>query len=95
MSWTVVLQAAAFAVLFTQAKIFEKPRGFGPRLWRELAICALCFGVWTGMMGAALVVYRSRPPLLEGAWYVLSTGALSGCLAWVFVAVMDRLEGAE
>ncbi len=96
-----VLQAAALAVLVTQGSIFDKLREIGPKWWRDLLTCPLCFGTWTGMFGAILIVLRSRPnpssvlDFVDLAWFVLSAGALSGALGLLFVYVIERLGGDD
>jgi hypothetical protein len=92
----IVLFSAAISVVFTQGEIFKFLRR-GPWLWRELASCALCSGVW---IGAAMWCLFSGFPhvgddLLISARavaYVLGVGSLSGCVALLFVMVWEKLD---
>jgi len=91
-----VLFAAAIAVVFTQGEIFNFLRR-GPWIWRELASCPLCSGVWLGA-GMYLLFYGfphaggDLLTILSSISKVLGIGSLSGCVATLFVVVWERLD---
>jgi hypothetical protein len=94
--YQVILFSAAISVVFTQGEIFKFLRR-GPWLWRELAKCALCTGVWVGM-GMSTLFY-GFPHVGGDLWTtaravatLLGTGAVSGCAALIFVAVWEKLD---
>lgn len=91
-----VLEAVAITLVFTKGGIFKWVRESGPALWRELAACPLCAGVWVGMIWRVL---RALPdvhvPLLSLTFAedVLASGAVTGVAALVlslFVMLLDR-----
>lgn len=92
MIW-LVFQAAALAVVFTQGAIFDKLRAKGPEWWTDFLGCPLCIGVWTGMAGALLEGSVLRTPPHLAVWGTVSIGAISGCVAWGYVALLERLGG--
>lgn len=91
----VVLVSAAITVVFTRGSIFDPLRARGPELWRDLAKCPLCVGVWVGGGAAAA---GSRLAGVESAFLLLflavALGSLTGCLALLFVRVSDWLESS-
>jgi hypothetical protein len=83
-----ILFAAAITVVWTEGSLFTPLRTRGPKLWRDLAGCALCSGVWVGC-GVAL---------LSGAriwWQVLGMGCVSAVLALTWVLWTDKLVAAR
>ena len=88
-----VFEAVAITLVFTKGAIFKRVRESGPALWRELAACPLCAGVWVGMIWR---VVRALPEVQATALFaedVLAAGALTGVVALVvalFVGVLDR-----
>jgi len=95
-TYQVVLFSAAITVVFTQGTIFKFLRR-GPWLWRELASCALCTGVWVGM-GMSLL-FSGFPHVggdlltdLSSLVRLLGVGSVSGCAALLFVAVWEKLD---
>jgi len=93
---SIVLFSAAIAVVFTQGEIFKFLRR-GPWIWRELASCALCSGVWLGA-GMYLLFY-GFPHAGGDLWTiatsvarVLGVGSLSGCVALIFVSIWEKLD---
>jgi len=95
-AYQLIAISAAIAVVFTQGEIFKFLRR-GPWLWRELASCALCSGVWVGM-AMSLLFYGFPQPgadlwtIVAVGARVLGLGALSGCAAVLFVAVWEKLD---
>lgn len=88
-----VLFSAAITVVFTQGKIFRFAREHGPALWRELVSCPLCSGVWIGA-GSSFLVGGHFVGLLR-VYEALAVGALAGCAAWAFVALLNALGSVE
>jgi hypothetical protein len=90
---TIVLFSAAITVVFTRGTIFNALRTHGPDLWRELVTCSLCSGVWVGAgvtwLAARYLGFRTDFPLL---FTMLGLGSLVGCVAMLFVRVVDWLE---
>lgn len=87
-----VLEAVAITIVFTKGSIFKRLRESGPALWRELADCPLCAGVWIGMIWHLL---RARPDALSlnVTEQVLAAGVLTGVGALIlslFIALLDR-----
>lgn len=101
----IVLLSAAITVVFVRGSIFDALRAHGPELWRDLAKCPLCSGVWIGG-GATAVLGRyemvqtvALSPNYGGVvdccafvFLVLGLGSLTGCAALLFVRVWDALE---
>lgn len=92
-----VLEAVAITIVFVRGSIFKSFRESGPALWRELASCPLCAGVWIGagwMMAREAVAGRIRSyPPVDFMMTALGTGAVVGSLALLFVltlAVLDK-----
>lgn len=89
----VALAGAALAVLVTLGSIFGVFREVGPSWWRELWHCPLCFGWWTGAVGASLFGSFQGVTFLQAAWVIASTGAVSGSLALIYRRASDYLDG--
>ena len=92
MTLRLVVEAAAITIVFVQGTIFKRLRASGPKLWQDLAGCALCAGVWIGFAWALLHA-RLRAPNLELALDVLATGAVTGVVALVAkltILLLDR-----
>jgi hypothetical protein len=89
----VVLFSAAITVVFTQGKPTAFVREHGPALWRELASCPLCSGVWIGALSSALVG-GTLSGLLR-VYEALALGTATGCLAWLFVALLNVMGSLE
>lgn len=89
MSALLVVQAAAITLVFTRGSIFDRVRNAGPALWRELAGCPLCAGVW---IGAGWHVLWERGEPLSTAGQALAAGALAGVLALLASYVLDALD---
>lgn len=91
----IVLFSAAITVVFVRGEIFHALRTHGPELWKQLATCALCSGVWVGAgvtwLAARYLGLRTDFPLLFTA---LALGSSTGCAALLYVRVIDRLEAA-
>lgn len=93
-----VLEAIAITIVFTKGSIFKTVRESGPAIWRELAACPLCAGVWIGMAWHFIRVAPTTTPTLSSWWITwtvdaLAIGALSGVgalLLALFVALLDR-----
>lgn len=90
-----VLFSAAITVVFVKGSLFDPLRARGPKLWRKLAACALCSGVWVGAAATAAAVrwegfHGALPPPLE----ILGVGALTGVSALLYVRVTDWLDSA-
>lgn len=92
---SLVLQAVALTVVFVRGAIFRRLREGGPALWRELAGCPLCAGVWIGAgwrLAYALLVERAP----TSTWLVMETlaaGAATGTIAFLVIllaAVLDK-----
>lgn len=81
-----VLEGACITFVFSRGTIFRRVRESGPAVWRALAGCPLCVGVWIGM---ALYVARSlgagRP--LDA----LCQGAMTGTLAIAIYGLVRRI----
>lgn len=101
---TVVLFSSAITVVFTRGTVFASVRERGPKLWRELASCPLCVGVWVGGLVALLFAPRfvmQRVPTFEAdGWFLVlflavALGSLTGCLSLLFVRVSDTLGSFE
>lgn len=100
-AWIIAF-SAAISVVFTQGSIFEPLRKHGPKLWRELASCALCSGVWIGsamfVLLSDFLVLSEFPHAAYKLWIareivaMLGAGSLSGCVAVIFVALWDWLN---
>ena len=91
MSFLIALEAAAITIVFVRGTIFKRVRESGPALWRELASCPLCAGVWIGAGWYAL--RGAVPGPFESALTALATGAATGVLALLAslsVAVLDK-----
>lgn len=101
MIWT-VLESAAITVVFTTGSIFDAFRERGPKLWRELARCPLCAGVWIGAVdylvralnALAWRLPEPRSELFTLCLTALGAGALAGCAALAFRRVADWLESS-
>ena len=92
---TIVLLSAAITVVFYKGSIFDPLRQHGPELWRDLAMCPLCSGVWIG--GAVTVGSCVQTAVLS--WFhvlflAVALGSLTGCIALLFARVSDWLESA-
>jgi hypothetical protein len=92
---SIILFSAAITVVFTQGTLFKPLRDHGPKLWRDLASCALCTGVWVG--AATWLLFSGFPHAggkLEIARAVaveLGVGSVTGCVALLYVSVWDWL----
>ena len=86
-----VIEAAAITLVFVRGSIFKRVREAGPSVWRELAGCPLCAGVW---VGAAWHLLRERPLAvsIDVIADVLGVGALTGVLALVVVLLVSLLD---
>lgn len=86
----IVLFSAAITVVFVRGSVFAPLRQHGPALWRELAECPLCSGVWIGGAVAA-----GQVPLridFSTPLHVLGLASLTGCLALFASLVLDWLD---
>ena len=88
------LEAAAITFVFFRGSILKRFRESGPAIWRELATCPLCAGVWIGA-GWTLLRAASAGPI-SATWAfaltVLATGALTGAFAFAFARVLTLLD---
>lgn len=99
MDLRLVLEAAALTVVFTKGSIFRRLREIGPpidearpkTLWQEFASCALCVGVWVGVLWRLLHAI-SLPPSIELAADTLASGAAAGVLSLVVVLLIALLD---
>jgi hypothetical protein len=83
-----VLFSAAITMVFTRGTIFDFARARGPTLWRDLAGCPLCSGVWIGGTVAAL---RDHTWSFWNVFAVLGLGCVTGCAALLFALAVDFL----
>lgn len=79
-----IILAAAITIVWVEGGIFAWFRTHGPKLWRNLASCALCSGVWIGCGVALLSGERVW-------WQVLGMGCVSAVLALTWVVWTDKL----
>ena len=88
-----VLESAAITVVFVRGSIFKRFREIGPSIWRELASCPLCAGVWIGA-GWSLVRSALAGPIarVDVAADALAAGAMTGALAMAFVLLLAVLD---
>jgi len=90
-----VFLAAAIAFVATQGSIFKPIREVGPKIWRDLATCPLCTGVWIG--GGLHALFADFPQLSNRlgtarfAAELLGLGSLAGVLALLAVSLWDWL----
>lgn len=91
-----VIEAVAITVVFVRGSIFKRLRESGPALWRELASCPLCAGVWIGagwsILRVALVGTLHADAWPELAVRALATGTLAGSFALLFVLTLSVLD---
>lgn len=92
MTFRFVLEAAAMTLVFTRGTIFTRVREAGPGLWRELAKCPLCAGVWVGAGWTVFRAWSAPASTLERAADALAAGALTGVLALFLVLLWGVLE---
>ena len=88
----IVLFSAAITVVFTQGTLFHVLRTHGPRLWRELVVCALCSGVWIGASSTVLIHQVPFQASFSVLFQLLGMGSLTGCVAVLFVALWEALD---
>jgi hypothetical protein len=86
-----VAVAAAITLVFVRGSIFEPLRSRGPKIWRDLASCALCAGFW---VGAILYFLHGEPAYFAFSYWlnVLGVGALTAAASLLLVRVLDALE---
>lgn len=83
-----VLFSAAITVVFTRGSVFDAVRSRGPELWRDLAGCPLCTGVW---VGGALEALQVQGLDFRAALTVLGVGCVTGCAALLYALLTDFL----
>ena len=93
---SLVIQSVALSVVFHKGTIFRHLREGGPALWREMASCPLCSGVWIGAgwfllrtaLASGVAALRSTSILLDA----LVAGALTSVLSLAVVLLLALLN---
>lgn len=92
-----VLESVALTLVFVRGTLFKSLRDSGPALWRELANCPLCIGVWIGAVWSLLQILRGPVGARAHEWLpllldALAAGAMTGVVALGATLVLDILD---
>jgi hypothetical protein len=80
-----IIYLVAISYVWSRGSIFRSLRTRGPALWRQLADCPLCSGVWIGLLGQ--LAFRLWP----GPLTILGRGSLVGAAAFALYGAIRRL----
>lgn len=99
--WFLLVEAVGATLVFTQGSIFKGLRSRGPRLWREFSSCALCVGVWVGMLlrwrdlQGILGPAGAMPSTFDWMLALLGFGGATGAIALTIVRLWEFCESSS